>query len=150
MSKLVILRGLPASGKSTYTKELLDLGYCCISYDAIHKALFGRYRFEHFRSTVIPAAESMAAILYKERMDVVIDNTNMKQWQVNGWKKLFPGYDVQVKVVHPGLSECLVRNVARTVQRGNMSVPNNVIMDMAKHTDIAAIHEDYLANYHKE
>ena len=52
--KIVMLKGLPASGKSTLAKMLAESGYYRINKDDIRKMLFGdTYKKKHEKQVVL-------------------------------------------------------------------------------------------------
>lgn len=78
MSKLLILRGIPASGKSTFARQWVEESpdtRVRINRDDIRFQLFGKYwRVDEGAVTI--AQDSMLRSFLKKR-DVVLDNTNL-------------------------------------------------------------------------
>lgn len=79
MSKLVILRGVPASGKSTYADELKAAGATVVNRDSIRFALFGKYW--GVDEDVVTDVEHTAirSALEARHETVVVDATNIRR-----------------------------------------------------------------------
>lgn len=139
MRKLTILSGLPASGKSTYVDECRNKNYdfTLISFDATHQMLFGKYKFSEF-GIVTNVANNIfdQAVFYGH--NIMIDNTNLRSFYIRRWQELLGGYanDYEVKIISfkTSIKECLLRNMNR--DRGNMNVPQHVILKMANSSDL--------------
>lgn len=152
MTTLIILRGLPASGKSTIAQKYVEQGFVKICFDDIHQELFGEYRFNQFGKVLAEAYKRFANAV-EERKDIIIDNTNMREKNVQEWinkvrlherEFLFlPDeiYIVEVKYIHATIAECIKRNRLR--DRGNMNVPDSVILQMAARSDIPEVSKEY-------
>lgn len=85
MSKLVILRGIPASGKSTFAREWVkaDKNRVRINRDDIRMSLFGSYWGpEVDEQAVTIAQDQMLLGFLRAGRDVVLDNTNLKSRDV--------------------------------------------------------------------
>lgn len=78
MSKLLILQGVPASGKSTYALKLQAEGYTRINRDDIRFALYGQYWGGSVDEEVVTQVENAALEGALSRgADVVLDATNL-------------------------------------------------------------------------
>lgn len=76
MTQLRILRGVPASGKSTYAAEYRDDGWAVVNRDDLRMALFGRY--VDVDEEVITAAEDAAIRAnLSAGFDTIVDATNL-------------------------------------------------------------------------
>lgn len=138
MSKLLVLQGLPASGKSTYAKQLLaDLpaGYALrINNDDLATSMFG---------SAFGGGANTAQLLGKLRADlvrlafrngyqlVILDNTNLTAKGVKSLERLAESCGVEFELDKSFLSvpvaECLRRNALR-----QNPVPDKVILEMAR------------------
>jgi predicted kinase len=138
MAKLLVLQGLPASGKSTYAKELLaeyPAGYALrVNNDELATMLFG---------SAFGGGEKSGQLLGKVRADlvrqafrngyslVVMDNTNLNPKAVKSLEKLAESCGVEFELDNSFLSvpiaECLRRNATR-----ENPVPEKVIYEMAR------------------
>ena len=122
MSKLIICRGLPASGKSTWAKQwvLEDPEHRVrINQDDI-RLMLGKY-WVPSREKLVQEIQFDAIIeaLSKE-FDVVIDNTNLNNKvldQFNRLIKTFEDYEIEYKdFFDTPLSVCIERDKNRDLQ----------------------------------
>jgi predicted kinase len=136
--KLLVLQGLPASGKSTYAKTLVlafDAGYAMrINNDDLATTLFG-YAFG--------GGKNAGQLLGKIRADlvrqafrndfklVIMDNTNLNPKTIKSLRRLAEscGVDFELDDSFLGvpLSVCLERNAKR-----ENPIPEKVIIEMAR------------------
>ena len=136
--KLLVLRGLPASGKSTYARQLLadnPAGSAIrINNDELSEMMFG---------TSFGGGRNTATLLGKLRVEmiriafgmgyalVVVDNTNLSDLVVDNYRKLADSLGVDFELDDQFLAvpayECLERNSKR-----ENPIPASVIMEMAR------------------
>ena len=122
MSKLIITRGLPASGKSTWAKQwvLEDPEYRVrINQDDI-RLMLGKY-WVPSREKLVQEIQFNAIIEALNReFDVVIDNTNLNNKvldQFNRLIKTFEDYEIEYKdFFDTPLSVCIERDKNRDLQ----------------------------------
>jgi predicted kinase len=131
---LILLRGIPASGKSTLAKALQDSqGAQVASADSFWYDSAGVYRFDPKK---LPEAHERCQETVKEYMRdyerklIVVDNCNLAESHRAPYVKLAEeyGYDVQVVTVNTPLEVCLKRNSERTADR---RVPEGTICKLA-------------------
>ena len=122
MSKLIITRGLPASGKSTWAKQWV-LGdpehRVRINQDDI-RLMLGKY-WVPSREKLVQEIQFNAIIEALNReFDVVIDNTNLNKKvldQFNRLIKTFEDYEIEYKdFFDTPLSVCIERDKNRDLQ----------------------------------
>jgi len=138
VAKLLVLQGLPASGKSTYARTLVlsfTAGYALrINNDELATMLFG-FPFS--------GGKNSAQLLGKVRADlvrqafrndfklVIMDNTNLNPKAVKSLERLAEscgvGFELDDSFLGVPLSVCLERNAAR-----ENPVPEKVIYEMAR------------------
>lgn len=138
MAKLLVLQGLPASGKSTYARELLEsnpAGYALrVNNDDLATMLFG---------TAFGGGEKSGQLLGKVRADlvrqafrngyslVIMDNTNLNPKAVKSLERLAESCGVDFELddsfTSVPIAECLRRNATRV-----NPVPEKVIYEMAR------------------
>lgn len=125
MNKLIICRGLPASGKSTWAKEwvMRDPEHRVrINQDDI-RLMLGKYW--------VPAREPIVGTIQQKAIltamnfgvDIVIDNTNLNKKVVDDYIKVANKFKYIVEYedfFNISLGECLRRNVIR-----NASLPKD-------------------------
>lgn len=94
--RIVILRGLPGSGKSTYAQKLANgvEGAVICSADDFHIDADGVYRFNRYN---MRAAHEACFMKFKKAVDkgaplVIVDNTNTQHWEFA--KYLLPNAEV--------------------------------------------------------
>ena len=122
MSKLIICRGLPASGKSTWAKQwvLEDPEHRVrINQDDI-RLMLGKY-WVPSREKLVQEIQFDAIIEALSReFDVVIDNTNLNNKvldQFNRLIKTFEDYEIEYKdFFDTPLSVCIERDKNRALQ----------------------------------
>ena len=122
MSKLIICRGIPASGKSTWAKQwvLEDPEHRVrINQDDI-RLMLGKYW--------VPSREKLVQHIQKESLiealtkgyDVVIDNTNLNKKVLEEFDRLiktFENYEIEFKdFFDTPLSVCIERDKNRNLQ----------------------------------
>jgi len=77
MSKLLCMRGISGSGKSTYVEQLKREGWAVVSRDNIREAVFKDYA--SVDETVVSVIEDASVhALLKAGCNVVVDNTNIR------------------------------------------------------------------------
>lgn len=108
MKNLIIMRGLPGSGKSTKANELAQQAKEQGKESTIRSTddqfmVFGVYRFDPKR---IGAAHQANHKLVESDMmrgvdTIIVDNTSIKKWESNGYRELARkhGYEVQECIV---------------------------------------------------
>jgi predicted kinase len=75
---LIVLGGLPASGKSTYAEMLVDSGqFCRVCPDLIRKELYGNESIQGNGKEVFKIAFDAIQRLGKQNFNVVFDATNI-------------------------------------------------------------------------
>jgi predicted kinase len=132
MSKLTLLRGLPASGKSTKAAEIVKDGMVRINGDLMREML----HFNKFTGKNEGITQNMSKILAEDLLDcgksVVIDNTNLNPNTVESWRELVRNTDHSFEIVDidTSVEECIRRDTARA-EKGERSVGADVIRKMA-------------------
>jgi predicted kinase len=138
VAKLLVLQGLPASGKSTYARELLATNpagsVLRINNDELATMLFG---------SAFGGGDYSAQLLGKVRAElvrqafrnhyslVIMDNTNLNPKGVKSLEKLAESCGVEFELdnsfLEVSIKECLRRNALRA-----NPVPEKVIIEMAR------------------
>lgn len=114
MSKLILMRGLPASGKSTRAREIQadTPGSVIVSRDEIRLQLYGVYsgsQIDESNVTEVETAMVMAAL--RGGKTVIVDAQHLYQKYINRWQKL--GYPVEIEEMHSPLEDLRERNASR-------------------------------------
>lgn len=126
MTKLILTRGIPASGKSSWAKAWVQEdpdGRVRVNRDDLRRMLFGATELKlNYRQEVqVSEAEmAIAKTALAKGKSVVVDATNLRNKFVKRWVTL--GYDVEFRDFEVGLMEALDRNAER-----DNPIPESVI-----------------------
>ena len=113
-NKLIVLQGLPASGKSTLAKEMVQAdpeGTIIVSRDAFRHAL-GEY-WVPSRERYVSCLETYAIRKgLKEGYNVIIDATNLNEGVIGKWKDIAAEFDAPIEFIklNTPLEVCLKRD----------------------------------------
>lgn len=133
---LIIMRGLPGSGKSTRARELQGEGVIHATDSYLTDPNTGEYKFDpekikdYHQQNLEDAIKSMEAGI----SPVIIDNTNVQKWEFEKYLDAAEvnGYDVKFETLDPtNYSEDFIRELAER-QKKTHNVPEQVIIDMLK------------------
>lgn len=129
MPKLIMLKGLPASGKSTRAAEIVKNGsYIRVNRDLIRTMLhFDKWSGRNEDLTV-QMEKSIAASALSTGVNVVVDDTNLNPKNRTMWEDFATGFGVEFKVeeVKTPMWECVTRDLVR-----DKAVGRAVIVNMA-------------------
>lgn len=128
MNKLVLLVGIPGSGKTTLAARLIDKGYLCLCADDIRRELLGDTTDQGNKEQVFEVFFSRMEQAMAENRDIVVDNTNinpMHRKQILERASRLSYLDVQLWILDVPLELCLARNRARGRQ-----VPEDIVTKM--------------------
>lgn len=135
MRTIMVLRGLPGCGKSTFARELAKKEpdrWKRVNRDDL-RSLFDDGRFSKENEEFVKAAQDKLVLMaLGDGYDVILDNTHLVPMTVKKVHRLAEGFgDVKVieKCFNVPISECLQRNSQR---EGRARVPDKVINDMAR------------------
>ena len=100
MSKLLLIRGLPGSGKSTIAKDYVLQGYQNYEADMYHIGLNGEYNWN-------PANLKKAHKWCKDQTEkelasgnnVVVSNTFTTQKEIQPYRELATKYDAKLEII---------------------------------------------------
>lgn len=125
--KLLMLKGLPASGKSTYAKELAAEGWVRTNKDELRQLMHGGKWSGNNEKEVIAIRDAIVRDALERTRNVVVDDTNFHpphEEQLRAIAKEFKA-EFQVKYFDTDVEECIKRDLARP-----NSVGENVIRTM--------------------
>ena len=130
MSKnvLIVMCGLPASGKSTYTNWLAESGiFCAVCPDSIRGELYGDENIQGDGKQVFAIAHARLKDLGKGKNNVVFDATNIdRKTRKDLVKEMRPHFDIIIcKWFSTPLYICKIRNRERWRQ-----VPEEILESM--------------------
>jgi predicted kinase len=138
MPKIIMLKGLPACGKSTRATELVKQGYKRINNDDLRDSIDG-YKFNRKNEDMIETIRITLLMLFiKEGLDIVVDNTNFnpkcreeidKSLLARNYFDGFAAkkYEVEEEFIDTPVDECIRRDALRS---GRHHVGKNVIKGM--------------------
>ena len=129
MKKVIILRGLPGSGKSTYAKQLLTEypnAYKRINRDALRMMFDNGYSSKGNEKFVKKIRDVLIIQALEAGKHVIVDDTNLSQKNITRIKQLVGMFNkehgdqvvVEVKEMETSLAECLARDAAREKRVG--------------------------------
>lgn len=125
-----MMRGLPASGKSTKAKEIVEQGgnWVRLNRDLLRTMLhFNKWSGTNEAQT-IDAMKALARMYLKGGVSVVVDDTNLGDKHKQSWSGIAQECDAKFEVVdmETPLTECLIRDLNRDPRVGDA-----VILGMA-------------------
>lgn len=127
MPRLIMMRGLPGSGKSTQAKHMLEEnpGHTIrLNRDLLREMLhYGRYSKTN-ESHIISAECNLAAYFLSLGLDVIIDDTNLKPATVTMWEDLANnvGVSIIIHTVDTPIETCIERDAGRTKPVGEARI----------------------------
>lgn len=126
MSKLLVLKGLPASGKSTYAKELVNKGWKRVNKDDMRMMIDGSKWSRNNEKNIFTLEKDLALFMLDSGFNVVVDDTNFAHEKA--WKEVADNIkaEFEVKFFDVPVMEC----VERDSKRGDKSVGAKVIFRM--------------------
>lgn len=121
-NQIVVTRGLPGSGKSTWANEYVAYGdgdgHVIVERDQLRMSLFGTYWTgkQEDEERVTRLQEKLVRAYLAEGTSVIISDTHLPDRSVKKWLKLGHELGVPVEVKdfrHVALAVCLARNASR-------------------------------------
>ena len=119
MTRLLITRGLPASGKTTFARKLQPM-VVRVNRDDLRHMLHGRRLFTQWAEGQVTVVQhAMVESLLRAKADLIVDDTNLRPHTVREWAELAArfraGFEVHDFTDVP-LEECLRRDAERPEQ----------------------------------
>ena len=131
MKKVILTKGLPASGKSTYAKALVDESpnsYKRINNDDLRKMLDNAHYSHSMEKFIKKAVDALVLLALEEGKHVILDNTHLSESSVNRIKELVKGKAeviIEDKFLEVPLETCIKNDLKRLE-----SVGKDVIVNM--------------------
>jgi predicted kinase len=142
MPELVITRGLPGSGKTTWAEQWVQEAPATrrrVNRDSLRRMIHvnAQSATQDTETAITKTAADLVRAFLRSGLDVVVDDTNLRQRTARNWATLasITGAELVVKdFTDVPLETCAARNEART---GDARIPAGVIETM---------HAKYIAN----
>jgi predicted kinase len=116
MTRLLITRGLPASGKTTFARKLQP-GVVRVNRDDLRRMLHGRPLLtQRAEAQVTQAQRAAVEALLRARGSVIVDDTNLRAKTVREWAEMAARYHASFEVhdfTDVPVDECVRRDVDR-------------------------------------
>jgi len=124
MKKVIIMKGLPGSGKSTYAKQLLKEkpnSYKRINRDALRAMFDDNYNTRGNEKFIKKMRDVLILEALKAGKHVIVDDTNLSEKHLSRFKQMAQQYqketgepiEVIIKEMETSLSECIERDKKR-------------------------------------
>lgn len=114
--KLIILCGIPGSGKSTYAKDYMELNCNTLhlSSDAIRKELYGDENIQGNPGEVFTLMQKRAVEALNNGYDVLYDATNITRKDRSGIIGVCPKFaKIECHIIWAPIEVCIERDAAR-------------------------------------
>lgn len=129
MSKLLMLKGLPASGKSTYAKKLVDSGgWVRVNKDDLRAMMHNSKWSKMNEKLVLSVRDEIIEDALSRGQSVVVDDTNFGSSHKNRLKNIARAFSANFETkefLDVSVEECIKRDLARS-----RSVGEKVIRSM--------------------
>jgi len=119
MKKVILSRGLPASGKTTWAKEMLAKNpnsYKRINNDDLRKMFDNSIHSKDMEKFIKKAVDSLVLLALEEGKHVILDNTHLSDKSVNRIKELVKGKAeviIEDKFLKVPLETCIKNDLKR-------------------------------------
>jgi len=130
--RIIFLKGLPASGKSTRARYMVTEGkgdYVRVNKDDLRLMLFDKHWSSSREKLVVKVRDQIVREILESGRTPIVDDTNYAPKHYNTIKAIANAYGVEVVVVEmeTSIAECIERNRNRPISE---RVPEHVIWDM--------------------
>ncbi len=126
--KLIMMVGVPGSGKTTVAKKVVDKGFHYLNADQIRAELYGSEGEQGDKEQVFGIFFERLEEAMKQGLSIIIDNTNLNPRQrepILERAKRYGYIDVQLWFLDVPLPHCLSRN-----QNRERIVPDDIVTNM--------------------
>lgn len=138
MKEIIILCGIPTSGKSTFALYQQKIHkHIILSRDNIRDKFFGK-DYVHSRKNeeeITKIFNTWYNKYVKEEKDLILDNCHTKEVYLDNWLRQCPkGYTMRIVFFDISLWKAYYRNIVRWILTGKW-IPFKVLNDMKKNYD---------------
>lgn len=131
MQKIIFLKGLPASGKSTFAKQFCkdNPEYVRINKDDIREMMGNPTFSREFENSVLTIQRKMGETILNVGKSLIIDDTNFAPKHYDYWRGVADRLHIQIdqRIFNTPVDECIDRDSKR-----EKSVGKEVILNMYK------------------
>lgn len=98
MSKILVLQGVPASGKTTWAREFVKgkTDWVIVNRDSLRN-MRGDYLINSQEDYISDIEQSAVECALKRNLNVIIDATNLNPKTVNKWKTISSNYNAEIE-----------------------------------------------------
>ena len=128
MAKLILLVGIPGSGKTTLSKKIVAKGFHYMNADSIRHELYGDEKTQGDPAEVFAIFFQRLEAAMAEKLSIIIDNTNLNpkhRKEILDRAIQFSYDDVQLWLLDVPLATCLERNRNR-----DRAVEDDIVSNM--------------------
>jgi predicted kinase len=127
--KMIIMVGLPASGKSTWIKKH-NKNYTVVELDWIRREVLGHQFHREAEPFVIGIGKAMVRMLLEQGKNVIIDATCLSEFIRREWIRMGQVYDAEIRVVHinTDVETCIKRDKMRKEKKVGVDVIKNLFI----------------------
>lgn len=130
--KILVLQGLPASGKSTWAKEFItkNPGWKRINKDDLRRMIDAGQWSKGNEKFILHLHDIIISGALRRKYSVIVDDTNFEPAHIERVRtlaKMYKGVAVDVRLFNVDPTECIKRNALRAEFE---RVPDKVIWDM--------------------
>lgn len=147
MNKIIILQGLPGSGKSTYAKELIDKNpgkYKRVNKDDLRAMIDNGKYSKANEKFVLEMRDAFVDLALINGYDVIVDDTNFEWKHVERMFELaeINEAEVEIKKIETDLNECIKRDLKRHNSVGEKVIKSMYNRYVVKQADAPKYLED--------
>lgn len=147
---LIIMRGLPGSGKSHLAKSILDACYPNPNYtDHIHSAdnffmVRGKYNFVPNQLSEAHQWNQNSVNLKMKRgfSPIIVDNTNVRMWEMSAYTNMAVKNGYKIRIIEMNTTWCF--NCNELTRRNKHNVPKYSIKNMLERYEMGITAEELL------